>query len=190
MTDFYLEQVCGDTYLRDGRQVALEQRAGDAQGGGWRGRHDHRAQHRARPDPVRRLRVVDEAGDRVVVRGAPQSNRYAVSLAWTALTPGTTADAIFAINTARRLGRLPRGRGAVRRARRRTSSMPTPTATSATRRPAASRSAARRRPAPSRLLARTGLGQPVGLEGLRALRRPALTPSTPPRASSSRPTRR
>ena len=32
--------------------------------------------------------------------GAPQTNRYAVSLAWTALTPGTTADAIFALDRA------------------------------------------------------------------------------------------
>jgi penicillin amidase len=44
--------------------------------------------------------AIDTAGDRSVVRGAPQSNRYAVSLAWTALTPGTTADAIFALNRA------------------------------------------------------------------------------------------
>ena len=69
-------------------------------------------------------------------RGPPtRGNGYAVSLAWTALTPSTTADAIFELRPGDRLGAVPRrGRGTSRRPRR-TSSTPTGPATSATRRP-------------------------------------------------------
>ena len=66
---------------------------------------------------------------------------YAVALKWTALDPGTTMDALFAVDEASDWTIVP-GRGrAVRRCRRRTWSTPTSTATSATSRPARSRSA-------------------------------------------------
>jgi penicillin amidase len=101
VTDFYLEQVSGDTYLRDGERVALQQRQETIKvaGGADVSITVRSTVHGPIMSDV--SAVVDEAGDRVVVRGAPQSNRYAVSLAWTALTPGTAGDAIFALNEAR-----------------------------------------------------------------------------------------
>ncbi len=100
VTDFYLEQVSGDSYLRDGLNARMVKREEVIKVAGG-------------PDVPLTVRstvhgpilsdvvpAIDAAGDRSVVRGAPQSNRYAVSLAWTALTPGTTGDAVFALNRA------------------------------------------------------------------------------------------
>ncbi|MEW1954708.1 penicillin acylase family protein [Terrabacter sp. NPDC080008] len=101
VTDFYLEQVTGNTYLRDGRNIPLETRQEviKVAGGADVPLTVRSTVHGPILSDV--LSDVDAAGDRSVVRGAPQSNRYAVSLAWTALTPGTTADAVFAIDKAR-----------------------------------------------------------------------------------------
>ncbi len=101
VTDFYLEQVTGSTYLRDGAQVPLEVREETIKVAG--GADVPLTVRSTAHGPIMSdvAKAVDEAGDRVVVRGAPQSGRYAVSLAWTALTPGTAADAIFALNRAR-----------------------------------------------------------------------------------------
>ena len=71
---------------------------------------------------------------------------YDVSLAWTGLRPGRTADAIFALDTAQSTSRSSRPRRATSRCRRRTSSTPTSTATSATRPRARSRSGSPRLP--------------------------------------------
>lgn len=100
VTDFYLEQVTGQTYLRDGAAVALQQRSETIKVAGG-------------PDVVITVRStghgpimsdvlpsVADAGAHTAVRGAPQSKIYAVSMAWTALTPSTTADAIFALDRA------------------------------------------------------------------------------------------
>ncbi|MDN5789843.1 MAG: penicillin acylase family protein [Micrococcales bacterium] len=100
VTDFYLEQVSGKTYLRDGVQVPLKERVETIK---VAGSSDVSITVRSTAHgPVLSDAVpqVAEAGDRPVVRGATQSNRFEVSLAWTALRPGTTADAIFAINRA------------------------------------------------------------------------------------------
>ncbi len=100
VTDFYLEQVTGDTYLRDGQQVALTSRTETIKVAG--GADVPITVRSTVHGPILSDAVpsVEEAGDRVVVRGAPQSSSFAVSLAWTALTPGTTADAIFAMDRA------------------------------------------------------------------------------------------
>jgi penicillin amidase len=100
VTDFYLEQVTGDTYLRDGERVPLEKRQETIKVAG--GADITITVRTTVHGPIMSdiSASVDEAGDRVVVRGAPQSNRFAVSLAWTALTPGTAGDAIFALNKA------------------------------------------------------------------------------------------
>ena len=101
VTDFYLEQVTGDTYLRDGRGVRLETREETIKVAG--GDDVPLTVRSTVHGPILSdvVPAIDAAGDRSAVRGAPQSNRYAVSMAWTALRPGTTADAIFALNTAR-----------------------------------------------------------------------------------------
>lgn len=100
VTDFYLEQVSGDGYLRDGLTKPLETRQEviKVAGGADVPLTVRSTVHGPIMSDV--VPAIDAAGDRSVVRGAPQSNRYAVSLAWTALTPGTTADAIFALNRA------------------------------------------------------------------------------------------
>ncbi|MDN5795338.1 MAG: penicillin acylase family protein [Intrasporangium sp.] len=100
VTDFYLEQVEGDTYLRDGAAKPLATRTETIKVAG--GADVTIAVRSTVHGPILSdvVPAVAEAGDRVVVRGAPQSNHYAVSLAWTALAPTTTADAIFALDTA------------------------------------------------------------------------------------------
>ena len=101
--DLYLEKVTGKTYLYGKRQRPLRMR-------------DEEIEVRGRDQPFRftvrstrhgpllsdvdqRLSTVganSPAGDKPPDRG----NGYAVSVAWTALSPGTTADAIFAIDRA------------------------------------------------------------------------------------------
>jgi penicillin amidase len=100
VTDFYLEQVDGDTYLRDGEQVELETRTETIKVAGG---SDVQLTVRSTvhgPILSDAVPAVAESGDQSAVRGVAQSNRYAVSLAWTALTPTRTAEAIFGINTA------------------------------------------------------------------------------------------
>jgi penicillin G amidase len=101
VTDFYLEQVTGDTYLRDGLNARMKTRDEviKVAGGADVPLKVRSTVHGPILSDI--VPAIDAAGDRSVVRGAPQSNRYAVSMAWTALTPGTAADAIFALNKAR-----------------------------------------------------------------------------------------
>ncbi|HET7397825.1 MAG TPA: penicillin acylase family protein [Intrasporangium sp.] len=101
VTDFYLEQVTGATYLRDGRQVPLESRLETIKVAG--GSNVSMTVRSTVHGPILSDEdaAITEAGDRSVIRGAPQGNRYAVSLAWTALRPTTAADAIFALDKAR-----------------------------------------------------------------------------------------
>jgi penicillin amidase len=100
VTDFFLEQVEGSTYLRDGLPEPLTQRTEKIKVAG--GTETTIVVRETVHGPILSDAVdaVDEAGDRSVVRGSPQTNRFAVSLAWTALVPGKTADAIFAMNRA------------------------------------------------------------------------------------------
>lgn len=100
VTDFYLEQVTGETYLRDGKAVPLESRAETIKVAGGADVPITVRSTVHGPIISDAVSAVEQAGDRVVVRGAPQSNSYAVSLAWTALIPGRSADAIFAMNGA------------------------------------------------------------------------------------------
>ena len=100
VTDFYLEQVTNGTYLRDGEQVDLETRTetikvADGPDVQITVRNTVHGPILSDASPA-----VAEAGDQSAVRGVTQSNRFAVSLAWTALTPNKTADAIFRLNKA------------------------------------------------------------------------------------------
>ena len=74
-------------------------------------------------DDVSRPSASAPRGRRRADRGAG----YAVALGWTALTPGTTMDAVFAVDKADDSGRLPRRRADCSTCRRRTSSTPTST---------------------------------------------------------------
>ena len=68
---------------------------------------------------------------------------YGVSLRWTALTPGRTIEALFALNQARDFDEFRAAARAVRSAGAEHASTPTSTATSATRRRGGCRCAAR-----------------------------------------------
>ena len=116
VTDFYLEQVSGDTYLRDGAAGPLVKRQEiiKVAGGADVPLTVRSTVHGPILSDV--VPAIDEAGDRSVVRGAPQTNRYAVSLAWTALTPGTRLTRSSRSTRRDGLGRLPRGGRRVLRA--------------------------------------------------------------------------
>jgi len=100
VSDFYLEQVRGDTYRRGRRYLPLKQRNETIKVAGG-------------PDVTTTVREtvhgplfsdvipsVAQAGRTALVEGKSETTSYDVSLAWTGLLPGHTADAIFKINTA------------------------------------------------------------------------------------------
>jgi penicillin amidase len=103
VTDLYLEKADGDAYLVGEDMVPMDVR--------------HETIEVAGGDPVtitvrstRHGPVLSDHDDQMREVGAaapvadddppPRDDGYAVALRWTALDPGTTADAIFALNTA------------------------------------------------------------------------------------------
>ena len=106
VTDLYVERIRGDRWLRDGRLVPLRTRQETIEVAGG---DDLQITVRSTAHgPV--LSDADEALDGVLDDVAEQApldggrplplaadEEYAVSLAWTALTPGTTADAILGL---------------------------------------------------------------------------------------------
>jgi penicillin amidase len=100
VTDFFLEQVSGDSYLRDGKQVPLTMRTETIKIGGG-GEQTITVRSTAHgPLLSDALQPVAEAGDTPPVNGRTSPGSYEVALQWTGLEPNKTADAIFAINTA------------------------------------------------------------------------------------------
>lgn len=102
VTDFFLERVGSGTYLRDGQQVPLETRTETIQVAGGEPRE---IEIRSTVHGPIVSDVIDQADTLGAVAPVPpdspiQGTGYEVSLQWTALTPGRTADAIFALNTA------------------------------------------------------------------------------------------
>ena len=102
VTDFFLERVAGDTYLRDGQQVPLETRTEVIEVAGGEPRE---IEVRSTVHGPIVSDVIEQAGDLGSVSPVPpdspiQGSGYEVALQWTALTPGRTADAIFALNAA------------------------------------------------------------------------------------------
>ena len=100
VTDFYLEQVRGGTYQRDGKYVALEERTETIK---IAGEGDHTMTVRNTVHGPLVSEVIDpvgEGGERAPVSGRPSAGNYEVALAWTGLIPSRTADAIFGLNTA------------------------------------------------------------------------------------------
>jgi len=101
VADLFVEKVTGDTYEYNGRQVPLVRRT-------------ERIRVAGGPDVTITVRstlhgpIVTDIGDAYAVIAKDQAGKLGVpaqqfqlSLAWTALTPGTTANAIFAFDTAR-----------------------------------------------------------------------------------------
>jgi len=100
VSDFYLEQVRGSTYRRGKNFRPLKE-------------HTETIKVAGGPDLTTTVREtvhgpllsdvipsVAQAGRSAPVEGKPETTSYDVSLAWTGLLPGHTADAIFKINTA------------------------------------------------------------------------------------------
>ena len=100
VSDFFYEQVTGDSAVRDGALVPLQLSAETIKVRG--GSDIPMTVRRTTHGPILSdaMPSVDEAGRRAVVNGVAERQRYAVSLAWTGFTPSRTADAIFGISTA------------------------------------------------------------------------------------------
>ncbi|MEU1971778.1 penicillin acylase family protein [Microbacterium sp. NPDC019599] len=108
VTDLYLEKVEGDEYWRDGELTPLDVRTETIEvAGGDPVELEIRSTVHGpivsglTPDFTSIAGEPFTGTERVVVEPAdPPTGEYAVSLQWTALQPGTTASAIFAMNVA------------------------------------------------------------------------------------------
>ncbi|HWI33470.1 MAG TPA: penicillin acylase family protein [Lapillicoccus sp.] len=100
VSDFYLEKVTDQTYLRDGQQLPLETATETIKVAG--GNDVQLAIRRTVHGPIVSdvIDSVGRVGRNALVRLVPQQDTYAVSLAWTGLVPNPTADAIFGMNAA------------------------------------------------------------------------------------------
>lgn len=101
VADLYLERVDGDSYELDGRQVPLTLREETINVAGG-DPVTITARSTARGPIVTDIRddFGDVASEYPAASGAPEGD-YEVSLQWTALTAGTTPQAVFALNRAR-----------------------------------------------------------------------------------------
>ncbi|MET0837512.1 MAG: penicillin acylase family protein, partial [Marmoricola sp.] len=102
VSDLYLEKVTGKTYLLDGQQVPLVERDEVIRVAGGESRLITVRSTRHGPllsDVSAELSSVG-ANAKVPEDAPERENGYAVALAWTALTPRPTADAVFAFDTA------------------------------------------------------------------------------------------
>jgi penicillin amidase len=100
VSDFYLEQVVGDTYRRGKSYLPLKQHTETIKvaGGSDVSITVRETVHGPLLSDV--IPSVAQAGTTALVQGKAEVSAYDVSLAWTGLLPGHTADAIFKINTA------------------------------------------------------------------------------------------
>ncbi|HEV7173599.1 penicillin acylase family protein [Pedococcus sp.] len=100
VSDFFLEQVRGTTYLRDGRQVPLTTRTETIKVAGG---SDQTITVRSTvhgPILSDALEPVEQAGESPPVNGRTSPGTYEVALDWTGLQVGQTADAIFGLDQA------------------------------------------------------------------------------------------
>jgi penicillin amidase len=100
VSDFYLEQVHGDTYRRGRRYLPLKERNETIKVAGGQDVTTTVRETVHGPLFSDVIPSVAQAGRAALVEGKSETTSYAVSLAWTGLLPGHTADAIFKINTA------------------------------------------------------------------------------------------
>ncbi|WP_227464221.1 penicillin acylase family protein [Nocardioides lijunqiniae] len=101
VTDLFVERVRGDTWRYDGRRRPLKVRTETVEVAG--GDDVELTVRETDHGPL--VSDVDEAVARVAGvagsrRSGPERDEYAVALSWTALQPGTTADAILGLNAA------------------------------------------------------------------------------------------
>jgi penicillin amidase len=102
VTDFYLEQLQGDSYLRDGKLVPLTTRQETIAVKGAAPVTITVRSTASGPllsDVLEGVRLVGLRAP--VAKGSPgRGSGYGVSLRWTALTPGRDMDAVFAVDAA------------------------------------------------------------------------------------------
>lgn len=100
VTDFFLEQVSGDTYLRDGERVPLTQRTETIKIGG--GGEETITVRSTVHGPILSdaLKDVASAGESPPVNARISPGAYEVSLQWTGSEVTQTADAIFGLAVA------------------------------------------------------------------------------------------
>ncbi len=100
VSDFYLEQVSGETYRRGKSYLPLKEHTETIKVAGGRDVTTTVRETVHGPLLSDVITSVAQAGKSALVEGKAAPATYAVSLAWTGLLPGHTADAIFKINTA------------------------------------------------------------------------------------------
>jgi len=100
VTDFYLEQVRGDSYRRGDSYLPLKQRSETIKVAGGQDVTITVRETVHGPLLSDVIPSVAQAGQTALVEGKAETTSYDVSLAWTGLLPGRTADAIFKINIA------------------------------------------------------------------------------------------
>ncbi|HYO18930.1 MAG TPA: penicillin acylase family protein [Dermatophilaceae bacterium] len=101
VSDFYLEQIRGETYRRGRRYLPLNVHTETIKVAG--GRDVSTIVRTTAHGPLLSdvIPKVAQAGRAALVGGKPENASYDVSLAWTGLLPGHTADAIFKLNIAK-----------------------------------------------------------------------------------------
>jgi len=100
VSDFYLEQVSGETYRRGNTYLPLKEHTETIKVAGGQDVTTTVRETVHGPLLSDVITSVAQAGKSALVEGKAEPSTYAVSLAWTGLLPGRTADAIFKINTA------------------------------------------------------------------------------------------
>jgi penicillin G amidase len=100
VSDFYLEQLQGDSYRRLKGFLPLTKRTETIKVAGGKDITITVRDTVHGPLLSDVIPAVAQAGGTALVDGKAQTTTYAVSLAWTGLLPGKTADAIFKIDTA------------------------------------------------------------------------------------------
>jgi penicillin amidase len=100
VTDLYLERVVGNTYERDGKYVPLASRQETINVGGAKPVTITVRTTANGPIVSDVLSDARDAGKGALVNGKRDPVTYDVAMAWTALTPGRTADALFELDQA------------------------------------------------------------------------------------------
>ena len=100
VSDFYLEQVQGDSYRRLKGFLPLTEHTETIKVAGGKDVTITVRETVHGPLLSDVIPSVAQAGQTALVDGKAETTSYAVSLAWTGLLPGHTADAIFKIDTA------------------------------------------------------------------------------------------
>ncbi|WP_274030677.1 penicillin acylase family protein [Streptomyces sp. MMBL 11-1] len=103
VTDLFLEKVSDDGYLYDGKTKAFETREETIKVAGGRDRTITVRETNNGPLVSDRSKELDKVGQKAPVSNAApdRADGYAVALKWTALEPGKSMDAVFALNRAK-----------------------------------------------------------------------------------------